>query len=312
MKKKKKVGSKIMGVMLTVCLCIPLLGVTVQAADMEPDFTGNYAFVDSKVEKCDLYLPDGEGPFPVVIFLTGGAWLMTDKSGRLGNMNAGEVFNVAPYLLDRGYAVLAISYSSIFDSKMPRQIDETQAAIRWTKNFASRFNLDKNRIALWGCSAGGYEVNVTGCLGAKVDCGDWGYGNLFEDNSVDAVVDFYGVVDFNTIEEQSQYDFMKPLYQTAQKCLFGSLVKDSQYWSYFSDPKNYIRSDAPAYFIAHGTTDSLVPYQQSVDFANALSSVLGEEKVEFVSIEGAEHASEPFFTDEVLGQACDFLDAHLN
>ena len=55
-----------------------------------------------------------------------------------------------------------------------------------------------------------------------------------------------------------------------------------------------------------------MPYQQSVDFANALSSVLGEEKVEFVSIEGAEHASEPFFTDEVLGQACDFLDAHLN
>ena len=57
----------------------------------------------SEYEKLDIYLPDeGDGPFPVILFIHGGAWCMGDK----GDMQ------VKPFmaLLRDGYAVASINY----------------------------------------------------------------------------------------------------------------------------------------------------------------------------------------------------------
>ena len=61
-----------------------------------------YATV-SAAEKLDLYLPEGDGPFPLVLLVHGGAFLMGDKA-------AGDATTGVDQLLSLGYAVASVNY----------------------------------------------------------------------------------------------------------------------------------------------------------------------------------------------------------
>src|SRR5689334_21923362 len=53
----------------------------------------------SPAERLDIHLPPGVGPFPVVVYVHGGAWMTGDKA-------APEYLSGIPFLLKRGYAVV--------------------------------------------------------------------------------------------------------------------------------------------------------------------------------------------------------------
>ena len=63
--------------------------------------------------------------------------------------------------------------------------------------------------------------------------------------------------------------------------------------------------------IQHGTADANIPTEQSVDFAAALSEVLGAENVTLQLLEGAAHAGPEFTTTENVAVVLDWLDSHL-
>ena len=106
-----------------------------------------YAQAGGESLKLDAYVPAGRGPFPAVIFVHGGGWSGGDKMG--GN---DPLF--AP-VAKRGMAWFTINYRLAPKHNYPAPVEDIHAAIRWVKANANRFNIDPNRIALVGESAGG-------------------------------------------------------------------------------------------------------------------------------------------------------------
>src|SRR5215813_7140028 len=90
-----------------------------------------YARVGNKQLLLDLYLPEGAGPFPVVVWIHGGSWLSGDKAG-------GPAIRQA----SRGYAVASINYRLSYEAKFPAQLEDCKAAVRWLRANAATYNLD--------------------------------------------------------------------------------------------------------------------------------------------------------------------------
>ena len=136
------------------------------------------AYADaSESQKLDIYLPNsGSGPFPVIVAIHGGAFLMGDKAdGQLTPMLAG---------LDRGYAVVSINYRLSNEAKFPAQINDVKAAIRFVRANAGTYGLDPNKIAAWGGSSGGYLAAMLGTSGGVADLEDTSQGSPDQSSAV--------------------------------------------------------------------------------------------------------------------------------
>ncbi len=93
-----------------------------------------------------LYRPCGDGPFPVIIDLHGGAWTTGDLSGCRAR---DEV------LAKHGFAAAAIDFRHA-ENGYPTSLIDINFAIRWMKHKAKDLCLDPNRVALSGQSSGGH------------------------------------------------------------------------------------------------------------------------------------------------------------
>jgi predicted esterase len=71
---------------------------------------------------------------------------------------------------------------------------------------------------------------------------------------------------------------------------------------------NYIPADDVPFFIENGTADCNVPPAQSKNLADALSEVIGADKVTYTSLEGAGHGGSQFETSENISKVIEFLD----
>ena len=78
-----------------------------------------------------------------------------------------------------------------------------------------------------------------------------------------------------------------------------------------ANPETYITSDDPPFFIQHGTADTNIPTQQSIDFAAKLQPVVGSSKVTFEALEGARHGDPMFTTASNTAKVFAFLDKYM-
>ena len=104
---------------------------------------------------CDVYVPEGDGPFPTVLAVHGGAWRGGSKLHMLRH---------AWMLARRGYVVVAINYRHAPKHKFPAQIHDCKNAIRWMRENADEYKIDSDRIAAYGYSAGGHLVSLLGTM----------------------------------------------------------------------------------------------------------------------------------------------------
>lgn len=268
---------------------------------------------DSLFQKLDIYLPDHEdGPFPVIIAVHGGAWMMCDKSD----------IQIVPMLqgLQRGYAVVAINYRLSSEAKFPAQIWDIKAAIRWIRKKSGKYYLNPDKIALWGGSAGAYLSAMAGLTGIT-SLQDENFEALFEINpkedwniptAVNAVVAWYGPTNFLKMDHYLKENSLGPLCHndpdSPESRLLGVPVTEAPHLVQAANPENYVTSKAPPFYLQHGRNDSTVPYQHSRDLANRLKEKIGPEKVKFEIIEGAEHADTLFETKDNIKKILDFLD----
>ena len=261
---------------------------------------------ESEAQKLDIYLPaTGDGPFPVIVSIHGGAFLGGDKIAAAPEMDG----------VNRGYAVVRVNYRLYLEATFPAAVYDVKAAVRFLKAHAEEYNLDANRIAAWGDSAGGYMVNMLGVSSGVAELEDLTMGNPDQSSSVKAVIDYYGPSNFVTIKAEhiANGDTIDEDFDTTSseaRFLGGDLNAISE-TVVLASPVTHVSSEAPPFFIAHGTDDNLVPLQQSVQFAEALKAAIGEDNVTLVVIEGAGHGTEEFKTDEMLDAAFSFLDKYL-
>ena len=261
----------------------------------------------SPAQKLDVYLPEeGDGPFPVIVYIHGGAFKGGDKRFGVGPMLRG---------LRRGYAVVAINYRLSGEAKWPAQINDVKAAIRWARANAEKYKLDPGRLAVWGGSAGGHLSALAGTSGGVAELEDPEQGNADQSTQVQAVVDWFGPIDFLTMDEQFAASGIRGQKHNTPRSpeseLFGKPIMDVPELVRQASPATYISPDDPPFYIQHGTVDPLIPVEQSARFAEALRKELGEESVVYEPLEGTGHGGPQFLAPVNVDKVLDFLDKYL-
>ena len=262
----------------------------------------------SSAQKLDIYLPNEKGKiFPVIISIHGGAFMSGDKADN----------QVLPMLtgLERGYAIISINYRLSGEAKFPAQIFDVKAAIRWVKANATKYNLDPDKHAVWGGSAGGHLASLAGTSAGVSELEDLSMGNSEYSSRVQAVVDWFGPIDFLQMDEQFVVSGKgKPdhsLADSPESKLLGQKITEIPELVKKANPTTYISGDDPPFLIEHGTDDRLIPTKQSIDFANQLERVMGSEKVKLIILNDADHGGPQFATEDNLTIVFGFLDAIL-
>jgi len=204
-----------------------------------------------KSRSLDLYLPEkAEGKLPLIVWIHGGAWMGGDKGGC-----------PAARLVPRGYIAASINYRLSQEAVFPAQIYDCKAAIRWLRAHAEKYNIDPDRIGVWGSSAGGHLVALLGTSGGAKDLeGD--EGNLTVSSRVQAVCDWFGPTDFMKIGNfPSTLKHFAP--DSPESKLLGVPVLENKDKAARANPITYITKDAPPFLIMHGDKDMTVPINQS-------------------------------------------------
>jgi acetyl esterase/lipase len=260
----------------------------------------------SQSQKLDIYIPDeGEGPFPVILSIHGGAFKSGDKGdGQVTPMLKG---------LKRGYAVVSINYRLSGEAIFPAQIYDVKAAVRWVRANAKQYKLNPDRIAAWGGSAGGHLSSLVGTSGNVKELEDLSQGNADKSSRVQAVVDWFGPTDFLKMDEELKQSKVKnpqvhSVPDSPESELIGRNLADAPDLVEKANPETYITPDDPVFFIQHGLIDHLVPYQQSVNLAKNLEQVIGKEKVTIELLPGTDHGGPNYETEQNLNKVFLFLD----
>lgn len=96
-----------------------------------------------------IYQPRGEGPFPLIVDLHGGAWCRKD---RLADAGTDEP------LARSGVTVVALDFRMPPDGKYPDSIVDVSYAIRWCKARAAELKTRPDMIGILGVSSGGHQA----------------------------------------------------------------------------------------------------------------------------------------------------------
>ena len=99
-----------------------------------------------------VYRPLGDGPFPGLLNIHGGAWNFGQRSDDAPMLNV---------LAASGIVVAAIDYRLAPAHPYPAQVVDTNYATRWFKARAADFNVDPESIGGMGCSSGGHTVMLS-------------------------------------------------------------------------------------------------------------------------------------------------------
>ena len=100
-----------------------------------------------------LFKPQGDGPFPVMIELHGGAWVN-------GTRENGDVGNEA--LASNGIIVAALDFRVPPEASYPASFQDIHYGIRWAKAHAAEWNGNPNSIGAMGTSSGAHQAMLLG------------------------------------------------------------------------------------------------------------------------------------------------------
>ncbi len=83
----------------------------------------------------------------------------------------------------QGYAVATVEYRLLQEAKWPAQLIDGKAAIRYLRANAEKLNLDPDRFAVWGNSAGGTVTQLLAVTADEEDMDDLNVGvkSIFKD-----------------------------------------------------------------------------------------------------------------------------------
>lgn len=99
-----------------------------------------------------VYQPQGDGPFPVLIDVHGGAW---NQSDRLSNSS------IDGRLAASGLVVVAFDFRLAPQHPYPAQVIDVNYGTRWVKAHAADFEGDATRLGGIGSSSGGHTIMLS-------------------------------------------------------------------------------------------------------------------------------------------------------
>lgn len=267
-----------------------------------PDFA-DVRYADRSARNClDLYVPDGGGTPPLVVWIHGGAFRFGDKRGRDERGPDGLAA-----LLAAGFAVASINYRFSSEAQWPAQLDDLTDAFAWLRANAATYGYDPARVAAFGPSAGGYYSAMAGIVLA----GD-------PATRLRASVVWYPPVEFSRMDADLALTGVTPAAPpnaeagSPESDLIGAVVADNPDLAHAASPLFYLDklpadTPLPAFLIMHGDRDPLIGRGQSGRLFSGLLARNGVAALEYVMLAGGAHGGPAFDDPATVARVVAFL-----
>ncbi|MBR3060134.1 MAG: alpha/beta hydrolase [Oscillospiraceae bacterium] len=264
------------------------------------------AYGEHPRQKLDIYLPEtGEGPFPVIVYIHGGAFVGGDKRDD-------QMLHAADGIA-RGYAVVSYEQRLLPEGVFPLPVYDTKAALRWLKAHAKEYCLDPERFAIAGDSAGAYHALFAAAT-QEIPAFDGPEAPRGGDSRVKAAIGLFGVYD---LAMQAQFSFDQGPFPGAKEVFnfadmfAGGDTRKCKALGYLTDCKTWVTPAMPKVLIQCGDHDQIVPYKASLELADRIRAVCGEDRAELDVFPGALHGDPAYLTKENIERLFRFLDGVL-
>ncbi len=264
-------------------------------------------------QKVDVYLPDeGDGPFPLIIYVHGGGWSMGSK--REGAL---------PCIIDAikyGYAVISVDYRLAPGVKFPEFLFDVKTAVRWARANAAKYRFDPDRFGMVGDSAGGHLTLMVGFTAGHPEYEGEQYGWAGVSSAVQAIIDMYGPsildADRDAFLKESGVPAMSfgappPKEGSAPASgMAGAFTADMNMLHLIS-PIQYVHKDIPPTMIQQGEKDPIVPKQNSTILAEKIRRICGPDRVDLRLYPERTHSDGAFMGTENCMEVLPFFDKYL-
>jgi len=250
----------------------------------------------------DVYKPASSNGYGIVV-IPGSGW-HTPLPYNANLLKQSKEFSLyLPRLSGAGYTIFVITHRAAPRFRFPDAVDDAQRAVRFVRQNAARYGIDKDRIGAFGASSGGHLVSMLGTLD----------GNGTPDSpdpveqqrsKVQCVVALYPVTDPAKVDTQSGLQ--------AVTSFMGAPARFDPKRFHDAAPLNHVTADDPPFLLIHGDGDRTVPYSQSEAMEAALKKV--GVPVKLVRVPGGDHGSDfPGNTQKMdwPGMTLEWFDSHL-
>lgn len=219
----------------------------------------------------ELRLPQGNGPFPVVVVIHGGCWVNFYGLDLMHDMSDA--------LTAQGLATWNIEYRRLGDaeSNYPNTLLDVGSAVDHLRKIAVEHHLDLSKVTTVGHSAGGH-LGVWVAARSKLDAQNPLRGS--DPLSIRGSVALAGVLD---LAESLNLGVCNG---TAGKLMQGTPAEVPAHYAEAS-PKELLPISIPQHLI-HGNADTLVPLVMSQHYLEAAKAA-GDAGVTLDVIDGADH-----------------------
>ncbi len=217
----------------------------------------------------NLYQPLRSGRYPTIVMIYGGAW-------QHGTPDSNESFS--RYMAAHGYVVVAIDYRHAPQFKFPAQLEDINAAFTFVLNHVDDYDIDRDRIAVMGRSAGAHLAMLA----------------AFQSDAppIKAVVDYYGPVELTLgYRDPPNPD---PIDSRATlKAFLGGTPDELPDLYRQASPYHYVTRPLPTTLLIYGGRDHVVQAKFGKGLSDRLQS-MGSRAV-FLEIPWADHAFDAVF-----------------
>lgn len=257
----------------------------------------------------DILQPDSKEPLPLIVFITGGGFMMAPKNNWIHQRMR---------LAEAGYVVASIEYRHAPLSKFPAPIQDCKLAIRWLRAHAAQYNIDVNRVGVLGNSAGGYLSAFMGVLNdnREFDVGDF----LDQSSNVLCAADIFGISELMSIGDDFPEEVRKlhdsPGITEAMwvKGVPGFSgpdggVKDFPEEAKKASPLYYVSEKTVPMLFMHGDKDVSVSPSQTDKMYQALRAK-GIDAERYI-VPGAPHGGPYWVQEPVIKVMIEFFDKYM-
>jgi acetyl esterase/lipase len=197
----------------------------------------------------DAYLPKSAGKHPAALVIPGGKWVETEKDGQ-GDVKTAEL------LAQQGIAAFSVQYRPDTVAPFPAQLQDVQAAVRWIRANAARYDVDPTQIGAIGASAGGHLAMLLAT---------YGRGPLDRGSRIAVAVSWSGPTDLVRFLDETRTD-VRATVTDLVGCPAGSACTAE---ARKASPSTYVDpSDAPIYLA--NSTEEVIPLEQATEMAGLL------------------------------------------
>lgn len=128
----------------------------------------------------NIYRPKNKKLYPALLMIHGGGW----NSGNLSLQ-----IPLAQHIAEKGFVTVPVEYRLIPEALYPAGVNDLEDAIKWLYKNATKYGIDKKKIAVSGCSAGGQLAcllgtrNISGYVKAIINID--GISTFLDSTSID-------------------------------------------------------------------------------------------------------------------------------